>query len=124
MYSIAEWAAAYVIAHEPQKIEELTKIHQINMTKREYNYQLHNAIRKMVHKLDTIIYNFTEQIRKSKNENIYYGMVETIEQASSIKEYLSEVMDKIENKNKEIFENALTSKKELNKIIHGILENL
>jgi gas vesicle protein len=124
MYSITEWAAAYVIAHEPQKIEELAKIHQVNMTKHEYNYQLHNVIRKMVNELDTLIYNLTEQIRKSKNENIYYGMIETIEKATSVKEYLSDVMDNIEKENKEIFEEAATVKQKLNEIIHRILGNL
>jgi ribosome-associated translation inhibitor RaiA len=124
MYSITEWAAAYVIAHEPQKIEELAKIYQINITKHEHNYQLYNAIRKMMNELDNLIYNLTEQIRKSRNENIYYGIVETIEKASSVKEYLKEVMDKIEKENKEIFENVAAAKRELNEIIHRILENL
>jgi hypothetical protein len=78
----------------------------------------------MAQELDVLIYNLTEQIRKDKNENIYYGIVETIEKASSVKEYLSEVMNKIVTENKEIFENAATAKRELNEIIHGILENL
>jgi hypothetical protein len=78
----------------------------------------------MAQELDVLIYNLTEQIRKDKNENIYYGIVETIEKASSVKEYLSEVMNKIVTENKEIFENAATAKRELNEIIHGILANL
>jgi gas vesicle protein len=124
MYSVTEWAAAYIIAHEHQRIEELSKIRQINMTKHECNHKLQDTINKMVNGLNYLIYNFTEQIKDSKNENVYYGTVDTIEQANSIKEYLSEVMDKIDKDNKEIFENAVTAKRELNKIIHGILEKL
>ncbi len=124
MYSITEWAGAYVVAHEHTKIEELAKTHQINMTKYETNYKLYYAIEKMVKELDVLIYNLTEQIMKDKRENIYYGIVETIEKANSVKEYLSEVMNKIETENKEIFENAKTAKEELNEIIHKILENL
>ncbi len=124
MYSVTEWAAAYVIAHEQQKIEELAKIHQINMMKYESNYKLHNTIKKMVNGLDELIYNFTKQIRENKNENIYYGMIETIEQASSIKEYLNGIIDKIEKDNKEIFDNAENAKQELYKVIHEILEKL
>jgi|YNPMSStandDraft_2_1061718.scaffolds.fasta_scaffold18801_2 hypothetical protein len=78
----------------------------------------------MVNELDNLIYNLAKKIKESKNENICYGMVETIEQASSIKEYLSSVTVKIEKDNKEIFENAVNAKQELNKIIYGILENL
>jgi gas vesicle protein len=124
MYSVTEWAAAYIIAHESQKIEELAKIYQINMTKRESNYELNTTIKKMIHDLDALIYNLTKQINESKNENIYYGTVETIEQASYIKECLSEFVNKIEKDNKEIFESAANAKRELNEIIHGILENL
>jgi hypothetical protein len=124
MYSVTEWAASYIIAHEHQKIEELAKIHQINMTKYESKCELNNTIEKMIRELDVLIYNLTKQINESKNENIYYGMVETMEQASSIKEYLSDFIDKIEKDNKEVFDNALNAKRELNKIIHRILENL
>ncbi len=124
MYSVTEWAAAYVIAHERQKIEELAKIQQINITKCKYNYKLHNTISNMINELDELIYNFTKEIRENKNENIYYGMIETIEQASSIKEYLSGIIDKIEKDSKEMLNNAENAKQELYKIIHEILEKL
>jgi len=124
MYPVTEWASSYIIAHEHQKIEELAKIHQINMKKYESKCELNNTIKKMIRELDVLIYNLTKQINESKNENIYYGIVETMEQASSIKEYLSDFIDKIEKDNKEVFDNALNAKRELNKIIHKILENL
>ncbi len=124
MYSVREWAAAYVIAHERQKIEELTKIQQVNITKCKSNYKLHNTISNMIDELDKLIYNFTKEIRENKNENIYYGMIETIEQAISIKEYLNGILDKIEKDSKEMLNNAENAKQELYKIIHEILEKL
>jgi len=98
MYSITEWASAYIVAREPEKIEQLAKAHQINIKKRDYNHQLYNIISKMVHEIDALIHNLTKQIKESQNENDYYAIVEAIEKASSVKEYLSDVMSKIEEK--------------------------
>jgi hypothetical protein len=124
IYPITEWAAAYIVAHEIQQIEELAKMRQINLTKHECNYQLRDTIGKMVHELNVLIHSLTEQVRKSKNENIYYGTVETIEKASSLKEYLSDIMDKLEKENTEIFESATIAKQKLYEIIYRILESL
>jgi hypothetical protein len=124
MYSDTEWAAAYVIVHKYQKIAELARTHQINMAKHEYNYKLIDTIKKMLSGLDFLIYDSIKQVKDSKDENVYYGVADVIGKANSIKEYLSEVMNKIEKENGEIFENAVTAKRELFKIIREILENL
>jgi hypothetical protein len=124
MYSVTEWAAAYIIAYEYQKIEELNRTYQTNITKYKCNYELYDTIKKTIYELNSLIDKFVKQIRETRDENTYNIMVEKIEQVNSIIKYLVDFMDNIEKENNKLIEISTNARQNLYKTIREILENL
>ena len=124
LYSRSEWVAAYIVAHEYETLEKLNEIYEISLKKIRYNNKLSEQISKAIFNLHDIIKELVEEIKEIKNDNVYYSMVEKLEQANSVVNCLSDVLDKIGKEKKELYENIELLEENIKKTILGILERI
>ena len=124
VYSRSEWVAAYIVAHEYEALEKLNELYEISLKKIRYNNRLSEQISKSIFNLHDIIKELVEEIKEIKNDNIYDSMVEKLEQANSVVNCLSDVLDKIGKEKKELYENIDILEENIKKTILGILERL
>jgi predicted nucleic acid-binding Zn-ribbon protein len=124
VYSRSEWVAAYIIAHEYETLEKLNEIYQISLKKIRYNNKLSEQISKTICNLHDIIKELVEEIKEIKNDNIYESMIEKLEQANSVVNYLSDVLGKMGKERKELYENIEPLQENIKKTILSILDRL
>jgi len=123
-YSTLEWAAAYIIAHEQKKLKELIDIYESSFIKHKHNRELSDHIRNAIYSLNKLINGFVEEIKEIRNDNVHNITLENLEKTNSIIKYLVDVLDKIEQENKQLLEGALASREKIKEAIIGILEKL
>ena len=124
LYSRSEWVAAYIVAHEYETLEKLNEIYEISFKKIRYNNKLSEQISKTICNLHDIIKELVEEIKEVKNDNIYESMIEKLEQANSVANYLSDVLGKMGKERKELYENIEPLQENIKKTILNILERL
>jgi len=123
-YSTLEWAAAYIIAHEQKKLKELIDIYESSFIKHKHNRELSDHIRNAIYSLNKLINGFVEEIKEIRNDNVHNITLENLEKTNSIIKYLVDVLDKIEQENKQLLEGARSSREKIKEAIIGILEKL
>jgi hypothetical protein len=123
-YSTLEWAAAYIIAHEQKKLKELIDIYESSFIKHKHNRELSDHIRNAIYSLNKLINGFVEEIKEIRNDNVHNITLENLEKTNSIIKYLVDVLDKIEQENKQLLEGARASREKIKEAIIGILEKL
>ena len=122
LYSTLEWAAAYIIAHEQKTLKELIDTYESSFIKHKHNRELSDHIRNAIYSLNKLINGFVEEIKETRNDNIYNITLENLEKTNSIIRYLVDVLDKIEKENKQLLEDARASRENIKQIIIGIIE--
>jgi len=107
-----------------KKLKELIDIYESSFIKHKHNRELSDHIRNAIYSLNKLINGFVEEIKEIRNDNVHNITLENLEKTNSIIKYLVDVLDKIEQENKQLLEGALASREKIKEAIIGILEKL
>ncbi len=124
LYSERELVGAYIIAHEYEKLKKLVEEREISLIKIEYNNKLSEQIFNTIIDLHKLLDDLVERCKKTRNDNIFDGTFNKLEEIKSVITYLSDFANKISRENKELSENINTIQENIKTTILDILERL